>query len=274
MSNTKIIEVVQDHEIKNGMRALFFTQIFGTLSYSIIMSSLTLFTSGVLHLSTSASLALTGSFLAFNFGLHFLGGYMGGRNISNRMLFCIGMLFQTIGCMVLYSATYSALMVGLAIFLTGSGLNVTCMNSMVTQLFTDPEDTRREASFLWNYSGMNIGFLIGYMVAGAFGKYDLYGLIFSLGGLANIVAIIIIIFNWHTVRDRDTYLTDMKGNKPLLYKQYVKATVIILVTCVAMLVLMKHSELSNNILIVVSLVMVSFAFLLPAQEKHTKKKVE
>ena len=56
----------------------------------------------------------------------------------------------------------------------------------------------------------------------------------------------IIAFNWHAVRDRDTYLTDIKGNKPLLYKQYAKAASIILVTCIAMLVLMKHSELSNN----------------------------
>jgi proton-dependent oligopeptide transporter, POT family len=272
MSNTASLPVIEDHEVSRGMVTLFIVQIFGTLSYSIIMSSLTLFCSESLHLSTSESLALTGSFLAFNFGLHFLGGYMGGRYISNRMLFCIGMLFQAIGCVILYKATYASLMVGLAVFLTGSGLNVTCMNSMVTQLFTDPEDHRREKAFLWNYSGMNIGFLVGYIVAGFFGKYDLYGTVFALGGIANIITILLIAFNWQTVRDRETYLTELIGKKAKFYFQHAKATGIIITTLLVMLVLMKHAQLSNDILVCIAIIMVIFAFFIGGTRKTHKEK--
>ena len=54
---------------------------------------------------------------------------------------------------------------GLALFLTGSGLNVTCINMMLTQRFA-PADLRRETAFLWNYAGMNIGFFVGFSAAG------------------------------------------------------------------------------------------------------------
>jgi len=263
---------IQEHEIKRGMLVLFIVQIFGTLSYGIIMSSLTLFGSETLHLSATECVALTGSFLAFNFGLHFLGGYMGGRNISNRMLFCIGMLFQAAGCGIMYSATYSALMVGLAVFLTGSGLNVTCMNSMVTQLFDDPDDPRRQRAFLYNYSGMNIGFFISYLVAGPFQLANNYGPLFALGGIANIIAVILIVTNWRTCRDRDTYLTDMAGQTKKLYKQYGKATGIIILTLIVLLILMRHSELSNNILIVIGIMMLVYAFFIGITRKSAKEK--
>ena len=54
---------------------------------------------------------------------------------------------------------------GLALFLTGSGLNVTCINMMLTQRFA-PEDAAARSAFLWNYAGMNVGFFIGFAVAG------------------------------------------------------------------------------------------------------------
>jgi hypothetical protein len=59
-----------------------------------------------------------------------------------------------------------AVYVGLAFFLTGSGLNVTCINMMLTQRFT-PEDPRREGAFLWNYADER-RFFIGFTVAGYF----------------------------------------------------------------------------------------------------------
>ena len=63
--------------------------------------------------------------------------------------------------------------VGLALFLTGSGLNVTCINMMLTQRFT-PEDPRREGAFLWNYAGMNIGFFVGFTAAGHYQATESY----------------------------------------------------------------------------------------------------
>ncbi len=79
---------ISDLEIKKGTRALFVTQIFSTLSYSILYSTLVLYGNDKLHLSPTVMNTLMGSYLAFNFGLHFLGGYMGVKVYFKQVPFC------------------------------------------------------------------------------------------------------------------------------------------------------------------------------------------
>ena len=115
-----------------------------------------------------------GVFGAFNYGLHLFGGYLGGRFLSNRNLFVGGMVAAGARLRAASPAARAALLYwGLALFLTGSGLNVTCINMMLTQRFT-PDDLRRESAFLWNYAGMNIGFFVGFTVAGHFQPTENY----------------------------------------------------------------------------------------------------
>ena len=82
-----------------------------------------------------AATAFIGVFGAFNYGLHFFGGYLGGRFLSNRNLFVGGMALQVIGCGCISGGIDPLLYIGLALFFTGSGLNVTCINMMLTQRF-------------------------------------------------------------------------------------------------------------------------------------------
>src|SRR5437899_2731441 len=148
-----------------GTAALFFIQIFATLGFAVLYSTLVLYATKHLHLGVKEATTLMGVFGAFNYGLHLFGGYLGGRFLSNRNLFVGGMALQVIGCACIATGTLALFYVGLALFLTGSGLNVTCINMMLTQRFT-PEDPRREGAFLWNYAGMNVGFFVGFSVAG------------------------------------------------------------------------------------------------------------
>ena len=141
--------------IPEGAGALFFIQIFATLGFAVLYSTLVLYATGKLNFSVKEATAIMGVFGAFNYGLHLFGGYLGGRFISNRNLFVGGMVLQVIGCASIAGGTAALLYWGLAFFLTGSGLNVTCLNLMLTQRFK-PEDNRRESAFLWNYAGMNL----------------------------------------------------------------------------------------------------------------------
>src|SRR4030095_3808202 len=93
------------------------------------------------------------------------------------------------------------------LFLTGSGLNVTCINMMLTQRFT-PEDPRREGAFLWNYAGMNVGFFVGFSAAGYFQATQSYSSLFIFATLGNFGAIVLALFNWKTLTDRSTPLLD------------------------------------------------------------------
>ena len=195
-----------------GTAALFLIQIFDTHGFAVIYSTLVLYATKHLQLETKIATALMGVFGAFNYGLHLFGGYLGGRFLSNRNLFVGGMVLQVMGCACIATGTLPMFYVGLALFLTGSGLNVTCINMMLTQRFT-PEDPRREGAFLWNYAGMNIGFFVGFSAAGYFQASQSYSSLFIFATLGNFSAIVITLFNWKTLKDRNTPLLDATPNR-------------------------------------------------------------
>jgi proton-dependent oligopeptide transporter, POT family len=199
-------------QIPEGAGVLFFIQIFATLGFAVLYSTLVLYATKHLHFATVDATTMMGVFGAFNYGLHLFGGYLGGRFLSNRNLFVGGMILQVLGCASIAGGTTPALYVGLALFLTGSGLNVTCLNMMLTQRFK-PDDIRRESAFLWNYAGMNIGFFVGFTAAGYFQKDERYAALFTFATLGNLVAIIISVVYWKTLADRDTPLLEADTRK-------------------------------------------------------------
>jgi POT family proton-dependent oligopeptide transporter len=191
--------------IPEGTAALFFIQTFSTLGYAVLQSTLVLYTTRHLHFSAREAAAIMGVFGAFNYGLHLFGGYLGGRFLSNRNLFVGGMALQVIGCGCISTGTVELLYWGLALFLTGSGLNVTCINMMLTQRFA-PSDIRREGAFFWNYAGMNVGFFIGFTVAGHYQLTERYSNLFIFATIGNLLAIVFATLNWKTLADRNTPL--------------------------------------------------------------------
>lgn len=190
-----------------GTAALFFIQIFATLGFAVLYSTLVLYATKHLELPVKVATTLMGVFGAFNYGLHLFGGYLGGRFLSNRNLFVGGMVLQVIGCACIATGTLAMFYIGLALFLTGSGLNVTCINMMLTQRFA-PEDPRREGAFLWNYAGMNVGFFVGFSAAGYFQATQSYSSLFIFATLGNFGAIVIALLTWKTLADRNTLLLD------------------------------------------------------------------
>src|SRR3954452_977714 len=191
-----------------GTAALFFIQIFSTLGFAVLYSTLVLYATKHLNLGVKTATTLMGVFGAFNYGLHLFGGYLGGRFLSNRNLFVGGMALQVFGCACIATGTLVLFYVGLALFLTGSGLNVTCINMMLTQRFA-PEDPRREGAFLWNYAGMNVGFFVGFTAAGYFQGTESYSSLFIFATLGNFVAIVLALSNWKTLTDRNTPLLEV-----------------------------------------------------------------
>ncbi|MFO1337117.1 MAG: oligopeptide:H+ symporter [Burkholderiaceae bacterium] len=192
-------------QIPPGSAALFFVQMFSTLGFAVLYSTLVLYATKHLHFANKDAAAIMGVFGAFNYGLHLFGGYLGGRFLSNRNLFVGGMVLQVFGCACIAGGTVGGLYLGLALFLTGSGLNVTCLNMMLTQRFA-PEDNRREAAFLWNYAGMNVGFFVGFTVAGQYQLTESYAQLFIFATLGNVAAIALALFNWKTLVDLNTPL--------------------------------------------------------------------
>ncbi|MBK8010428.1 MAG: MFS transporter [Deltaproteobacteria bacterium] len=196
--------------VPSGSGALFFIQIFATLGFAVLYSTLVLYATKHLKMTAKEATALMGVFGAFNYGLHLFGGYLGGRFLSNRNLFVGGMIAQVVGCAAMALGTEAMFYWGLAFFLTGSGLNVTCINMMLTQRFA-PDDERRESAFMWNYAGMNIGFFVGFTAAGYYQATEDYSSLFIFATLGNFSAIVIAALTWRSIADLNTPLLEKKA---------------------------------------------------------------
>ena len=196
----------------DGTGVLFFIQVFATLGFAVLYSTLVLYATQHLHFPAKEATKIMGVFGAFNYGLHLFGGYLGGRFLSNRNLFVGGMVLQVLGCGCIAGGSVALLYWGLALFLTGSGLNVTCINMMLTQRFK-PDDLRREGAFLWNYAGMNVGFFVGFSVAGHYQLTHSYSRLFIFATLGNFAAIVLAAAYWRTLADRNTPLLEATASR-------------------------------------------------------------
>lgn len=235
--------------IPPGSGVLFFVQMFSTLGYAVLYSSLVLYATEHLRFSAEHASLVMGVFGAFNYGLHLFGGYLGGRFLSNRNLFVGGMLLQVFGCAAIAGGTEALLYWGLALFLTGSGLNVTCLNMMLTQRFA-PEDNRREGAFLWNYAGMNVGFFIGFTVAGHFQLSQSYSSLFWFATIGNVLAIVLALAFWKVLADLDTPL--MKVGAAQFRARFAAGTAILIGLVPLLWWLLQHPEGTESLVKLIS----------------------
>jgi proton-dependent oligopeptide transporter, POT family len=241
--------------IPEGAGVLFFIQVFATLGFAVLYSTLVLYATQHLHFTAKEATAIMGVFGAFNYGLHLFGGYLGGRFLSNRNLFVGGMLLQVFGCGCIAGGTVGLLYWGLALFLTGSGLNVTCINMMLTQRFK-PDDVRREGAFLWNYAGMNVGFFVGFTAAGHYQLTESYASLFIFATIGNFMAILLAGAYWRTLADRNTPLLEATRGD---YSRRFAAGIAILVGLVPVVWILLQHPGSTEILVKAICAMVAMA---------------
>ncbi|WP_420299351.1 peptide MFS transporter [Edwardsiella tarda] len=252
--------------VPSGTGALFFIQTFATLGFAVLYSTLVLYATKRLGFSESQANAMMGIFGAFNYGLHLFGGYLGGRCLSNRNLFVLGMVLQVIGCYLIAELGVTGLYWGLAMFLTGSGLNVTCINMMLTQRFA-PDDNRRESAFLWNYAGMNLGFFIGFSVAGYFQLTENYRALFLFATLGNAVAILVTLSRWRILADINTPLRHIGGRA--FYGRMLIGLLILVALVPVLRILLTHAGFSSNFVILLGIVV--FALLCVMTVRHRQE---
>jgi POT family proton-dependent oligopeptide transporter len=134
---------------------------------------------------------------------------------------------------------------------------------MVTQLF-EPDDKRREAAFLWNYSGMNVGFFIGFSLGGYFHLTQGYHELFLLSALGNVIAMAMLFYNWRKLKDRDTSFIAMSAipqrNSRLLGISMVLALIF------SLRVLLEHTAFCNQLIMIIGALMLALMITLSFKE--------
>jgi len=250
---------------------LLLAQIFSSISFATIFAILAPLASHNLHVRHATIGELTTSFLTLNFILHLIGGFIGGRFVSYRILFSVGISLQIIACIFLATANANALYFGLTAFLAGSGLNFPCINCMLTQLFK-AEDKRRETAFLFNYSGISLGVLISFLIIYLFGSKHNFTALLLISAFANLIVLLLVISNWRLLVDRTTIL--LAYTKDTLALSLLKGIIIIICLFLISFYLLRHVATGHNILIilgiVIGLIFVSLAFRQPSGQARKR----
>lgn len=188
--------------------SLFFIKLFSIIAFSVSYSTLILYLTQHLKTSDQMAVHITAAFLAYSGIVRIVGGFLSGRYFSNRILLIISLSFLTIGCILL--AFPSIFYFGVTCIIMGSGLLV-CINCLLTELFQS-KDSDREAAFLWNYSGINIGYFIGFALSGYFQLNHNYVNLFLLSSLGSLMALYLTIVYWQHLKDRQTIYASLASS--------------------------------------------------------------
>ncbi|WP_151193573.1 peptide MFS transporter [Cysteiniphilum sp. JM-1] len=231
-------------DMPKGVLNINLIQVFSTVGYAVLMGLLNFYLSREAGMSKIEANTLTASFFALNFLFHFLGGTVGGRYLSFRALFCASLVLQFVGLFLIAVHVHMIILIGMTVFITGSGLNVSCINMMLTQLFSQ-DDKRRRIAFSINYSCMNIGFVLSFFVAGILQGNNLYSAAFIFAAVCLFIAFVVHLVNWKHVNDKQTYyVTSFAFNT----KRFYVAPLIVIACLLFAYYLMHHPELGSALI--------------------------
>lgn len=148
----------------NQVNFLFLIQIFSVITFSIMSYSLGTILNVSIHATEYLATQITSTYIALNFVLHLIASIMLKHVANARSLLLISIILSILGCLIMsLKMTPIFFSYGLAMQLCGNGLSITCINSIINK---KSKNTNKAQFFLFNYSAMNIGFLIGFLISG------------------------------------------------------------------------------------------------------------
>ena len=85
------------NQIKKNIAVLCISRCIYSFSFSVIFTSLALYFNTKLGMKEARAAGVTATFLALNYGLRLIAGWLGNHYISFRMLFKTGLILQSFG---------------------------------------------------------------------------------------------------------------------------------------------------------------------------------
>jgi POT family proton-dependent oligopeptide transporter len=254
--------MVNYKEMPKGVFQINIIQIFSTVGYAVLMGLLNFYLTDHGGFTKTEANTLTASFFALNFLLHFLGGTLGGKFFSFRGLFLISLSLQVISMFMIAEHNQTIIIYGMALFITGAGLNVSCINMMLTQLFKS-KDRNRRVAFSINYSCMNIGFAGSFLLSGIIQSYGAYTIAFYTAAACLAISIVLHLLNFKNVEDKDTFFHNQFSNS---VARYFTAPCVILVCFIFSVFLIKHPEFGSFLVISVFIIVVAYLIYLALKQ--------
>jgi POT family proton-dependent oligopeptide transporter len=154
----------------NGLKTLFFTEMWERMSYYGMRMLLVLFMTatlqeGGLSLTVASAAAIYGLYTGCVYFMGLPGGWIADRLMGGQKAVWYGGIIIMIGHIILAIPSDYSFFIGLIFVVLGTGLLKPNIGAMVGQLYSD-KDIRRDSGYAIYYMGINIGSIIGYGVCG------------------------------------------------------------------------------------------------------------
>ena len=153
-----------------GLKTLFFTEMWERMSYYGMRVLLVLFMTatlqeGGLSLTVVSATAIYGLYTGSVYFMGLPGGWIADRLIGGQKAVWYGGIIIMMGHIVLAIPNENTFFVGLILVILGTGLLKPNISAMVGQLYSE-KDTRRESGYAIYYMGINLGAFFGYLITG------------------------------------------------------------------------------------------------------------
>jgi POT family proton-dependent oligopeptide transporter len=153
-----------------GLSTLFFTEMWERFSYYgmrafLILYMTTPIVAGGLGMADSDATSIYGTYTGSAWGASILGGIIGDRWLGQYRSVLIGAVVIMLGHFSLVFEPLPFFYAGLALIVIGTGLLKPNVSTLVGSLYPQG-DSRRDGGFSIFYMGINVGALIGPLVAG------------------------------------------------------------------------------------------------------------
>lgn len=154
----------------DGLRTLYFTELWERFSYYGMRALLTLFmvapiAQGGLGFATVDAGSIYGTYTMAVYMLSIPGGYIADRILGARRAVMIGGITIAAGHFAMAYPTLQTFYLGLILIALGTGLFKPNISALVGALYA-PDDHRRDAGFSLFYMGINIGAFLAPLVTG------------------------------------------------------------------------------------------------------------
>lgn len=235
-----------------------------------INALLTLFVTKRLHFSDAHAYSLFAAFSAIFFSSSIIGGSLGSR-YSHRNVLIIGMITALVGLGFISVGEPLHLYLGLGLFIYGAGCAVPNLLCAVGQLYR-ANSLNRESGYTLVYVGLNIGALLAALSSGYIVRMVSYHGTFFIAAFAMGLGVLCLMLALKRAEFQpDSHISQQLRKSNANHHGILPTLLVGLITVPAVTWLLEHSRLSNQLLMLSSIVgaaiVMWLAFRLPEKQR-------
>lgn len=215
--------MAESHQIKlkdhpKGISALFLTEMWERLSFYGMRAILVLYLVSSLGMTDKDAGIIYGYYTSFVYLTPVIGGYLTDRFLSYRSAIYLGSVLMLFGHFSLAIPRYEFFYLGLFLIAVGNGFFKPTISTIFGRLYLEKPNLR-DSGFTIFYMGINLGGLLGPIIAGSLGEKVDWHLGFLSAGVGMAIGILVFYFGSQSLpnfvwkkESKD------KKNKPVMFR--------------------------------------------------------